>query len=246
MNSNSQRVTYDQAMEKMKKEYWSIPYPQLRTLAKEAGFIQGRGERCKLTLVEFLTENKFSKEFRGITHTMKLIPFTAEWNGDSWDRNPFMDLFGDDGSRFGDGTGRAKQFREKNSWAPKEVLDNICNTFLWTRWSSCDTVDLLTDCEEDEPEPPPRHHAAEPCRVSLIYDVFPARVNMEAHTIHPPPHPAPRQDTPIESIGKTEISQFNGTIYRSRWFINGGLFYEETMTIDKPGEYTFKWPWKNV
>lgn len=252
MNTNSQLVTYDQAKRNIWEEYSSIPYPQLRTLAKEAGFIQGRGGRCQATLVEFLTENKFSKEFRGITHTMKLIPFTAEWNGNSWDRNPFMGLFGGDGIRFDDGTERAKQFRKKNSWASKEVLDNICNTFLWMMWeqelatSSCEKVDILTDSEEDEPEPPPRHHAAEPCRISLIYDMFPARVDMKARTIHPPPRPTPRQDTPIKSIGKTEMTQFNGTIYRSRWFIDGGLFYEETMTISKPGEYTFKWPWNNV
>lgn len=252
MNTNSQLVTYDQAKRNIWEEYSSIPYPQLRTLAKEAGFIQGRGGRCQATLVEFLTENKFSKEFRGITHTMKLIPFTAEWNGNSWDRNPFMGLFGGDGIRFDDGTERAKQFRKKNSWASKEVLDNICNTFLWMLWKqelascSCDKVDILTDSEEDEPEPPPRHHAAEPCRISLIYDMFPARVDMKARTIHPPPRPTPRQDTPIKSIGKTEMTQFNGTIYRSRWFIDGGLFYEETMTISKPGEYTFKWPWNNV
>ena len=115
MNTNSQRLTYDQAKRNIREEYSSIPYPQLCTLAKEAGFIQGRGGRCQATLVEFLRENKFSKEFRGITHTMKLPRFSTEWKKNSLDRNPFMDLFGDDGSHSGDGTERAKQFRKKNS-----------------------------------------------------------------------------------------------------------------------------------
>ena len=133
-----------------------------------------------------------------------------------------MELFGGDGCHFGDGTERAKQFRKKNSWAPKEVLDNICNTFLWMLWEqelascSCDKVDILTDSEEDEPEPPPRHHATEPCRISLIYDMFPARVNMKERTIHPPPYP--RHNTPTESVSETAMSQFNGTIYRRCYF----------------------------
>ena len=187
MNTYSQRLTYEQVKDKFIQEYNSIPFPKLRVMAKESGFIQGSEESEHATLCESLANHTLSKEFRKITHTIQLPTFQTD--GD------------------------------KHKLASKEVLDYIYDKFLYRS----------SRVKKNQ------------SRISVTYDIFPAKIDMEARKIYPPPYP--QYDTPTEST--KESPQFSGTIYRSRWYVDGARFYEETMTIDKPGEYTFKPPWNN-
>ena len=258
MNTNSQRMTYDQVVDKIQREYYSIPYPKLRTLAKESGFVQVRyGERCKYTLVKFLTETKFSKEFNEMTHTMKLPGFSTEWVDTVWFKpTPFMELFAVQDycqerelgytTKPLNVTEIANKFREKNSWAPKEVLDNICDTFQYEyeRWASvCYRKPPLSDCEDDEPDDPPPRFRENPNRISVHYDMSPATIDMDTKELQGP-------DGMSNECGyhPHQPPQFNGTLYRCRWLFEekGIFFHEEVVKIDKPGEHTFTWPWNNV
>ena len=234
--------SYKQIEEHLYSKYKQIPFHQLRSLAKGEGLLPARNKygepvRDAYDIRDLLINKDLSKIPDKYTHTLTPYRWFPYWEGNSWGRTDFMDLFGDDDSRFGDGSQRAQEFKELNSWAPQEVLDHICDIFLWERKAQCTSVSYLTDCEEDEPDDPPPRITKDPGnRITASYAMSPALMDLETQTLHPPQW--------TEELSNHETKQLNGTIYRCSWMFDDKVFYESSIQIDESGDHTFKSPWK--
>ena len=236
---STQSLTYKEMYQGLYNKYNSIPYPTLRTMAREAGFVQRYGEgRDKFTLCTFLVDRDAERIEALGTHEMNFDDWRPMWEGNSWNTYPFMELFGGDKGRCGDGTAIANAFKQRNSWAPEHVVQHVCDIFLYLRWATCQSVEYLTDGEdEDEPEPPPKGPTDPGNRIAVTYEISPARAS-EDGTLHQPSGEFTKAGWPITS--------FNGSLYKSSWTFDGEVFHEDSRVVNTSGDHVFRSPWKRV